>query len=277
METPLPNFKALSEYLSSREKKTLVIAGATGSEVLNFCELAQDICRFILIGETEKFKACPLPPESYRFIAADDSKTQSRLAVEEVAAGRGDLLMKGSVKTGDLMKAALSKEFGLGRDRLLTHILALEKPQGGFWLITDGGMVIEPALEEKCGIIDNAVEAARGLGVDVPKIWLNFLSENAACDAGQIDIMARDGRWGAVEILASRDPDYFPSDFDIVVAPGLEGGNITGKGLMYLGRLTGGLMVAGAKVPIVVTSRVDNAITRFNSLALCLFLSGNRE
>jgi len=279
METLQTNFQALLEHLSSREKKNLVIAGAVSREVLSFCEMAGALCNFILVGEEAKFRELKpgfnLPEESYRFIPANDSKTQSLLAVKAVAEGRGNLLMKGSVKTGDLMKAALSKETGLGRDRLLSHILTLEKPRGGFLLVTDGGMVIAPTLDEKIGILENALEISRGLGVHKPRIWLDSLSDANLADAGQISLRAQEGRFGEVEILFSRDPDYFPEHFDIALLPGLEAGNITGKTLMYLCRLNGGLLVAGARVPIVVTSRADTAQTRFNSLVLCLYLSGS--
>jgi len=240
--------------------------------------MASDFCNFILVGEEEKFaglkEQAALPEGCYSTVWADDSKTQSRLAVSAVSSGKADLLMKGSVKTGDLMRAVLDKEYGLSKGSLLSHLIIPEKPGGGFMLVSDGGMVISPGLEEKIGITENAVETARGLGIKVPKVWFNFLSPEQAVQALELSFLAQKGRFGEVKIFFDPSPEYFPPDFDIAVVPSLEAGNLAGKSLMYLAGLNSAMMVAGARVPIIVTSRVDKATTRFNSLVLCLYLAG---
>ncbi len=95
-----------------------------------------------------------------------------RAAIELVRDGKADILMKGSVDTGTMMKAVLEESSGLRTGRLLSDIFVLEYPprmESKFIMITDGGMTLAPDLKNKVELIRNAVEVAHALGNPQPE------------------------------------------------------------------------------------------------------------
>ncbi len=59
-------------------------------------------------------------------------------------------------------------------------------------------------------------------------------------------------------------------DPDILLAPDLEAGNILAKLLSFLGNSDSAGLVLGAKVPIILTSRADNARAKIASCAVAM-------
>ena len=161
-------------------------------------------------------------------------------------------------------------------------------------LITDAALNIRPSLAEKQDIIQNAIDFARILGVETPKVAIlsavetvspnipSTLDAAALCkmaDRGQITGGVLDGPLAfdnAVSIEAARTKGItspVAGQADILLVPDLESGNMLAKQLMYLGGAASAGIVLGAKVPIVLTSRADSRESRIASCAIALLLA----
>ena len=103
--------------------------------------------------------------DAFTIVPADGQAECGRTAVELVRDGRADFLMKGFVETRDILRPLVKKENGLNLGRTISHMAFLQVPGIDHLLvITDGGMVIHPSLEEKRDILHNAFELLRRIG-----------------------------------------------------------------------------------------------------------------
>ena len=216
-------------------------------------------------------------------------------AVELVAQGRVEALMKGSLHTDELMAAVVASGTGLRTKRRISHCYLLQTPayQRPF-IITDAAINIAPTLDDKADIVRNAIDLAHAIGVAAPRVAILAAVETvtasmpatldaaALCkmaDRGQITGGLLDGPLAfdnAVSIAAARvkgiDSEV-AGRADILVVPDLESGNMLAKQLEYLGDAASAGIVLGARVPIVLTSRADARDTRLASCAVAVLLA----
>jgi phosphate acetyltransferase len=203
-------------------------------------------------------------------------------------------LMKGSLHTDELMKAAMNKEIGLRSNRRISHVFVMDTPAyARTLLITDAAINIEPELEDKIHIIQNAIDLAHALGVPEPKVALlsavetvnpkikSTLDAAALCkmaDRGQITGGILDGPLAFDTAVSAKAADIknlvspVVGQADILVVPDLESGNMLAKQLEYLGGAQLAGIVLGARVPAILTSRADSAETRLTSCAVAVLL-----
>jgi phosphotransacetylase len=160
-------------------------------------------------------------------------------------------------------------------------------------LITDAAINIEPELEDKIHIVQNAIDLAHALGIPEPKVALlsavetvntkikSTLDAAALCkmaDRGQITGGILDGPLAfdtAVSAKAAKIKGLVSpvtGQADILVVPDLESGNMLAKQLEYLGGAQLAGIVLGARVPTILTSRADSAETRLTSCAVAVLL-----
>ena len=222
----------------------------------------------------------------------------SHAAAERAAAlaamGEVQALMKGSLHTDELMKAVLSRP-ELRTKRRLSHVFRFDVPMYHKpLLVTDAAMNIAPTLEEKMHIVQNAIDLARVLGVETPKVAVlaavEGVNSKMACtlDAAALSKMADRGQitGGIVDGPLAFDNEIsveaarikgivspVAGDPDILMVPDLVSGNILAKQLEYLGGAMGSGVVLGARVPIALTSRADGATARLASAALAVLLA----
>ena len=226
-------------------------------------------------------------PTSTNLAAAD-------AAVDLVRRGEAQVLMKGYLHTDEMLHAILRHDTGLRTDRLLSHVFVLEVPTyHKLLLITDAAININPDIPQKAAITQNAVDLARKLGVDVPKVAALSSVEtinpkipstvHAAClhkmaERGQIKGAIVDGPLAfdnAISAEAARDKGInspVSGEVDVVVVPDLDAGNILSKNLEYLASAKMAGIVMGASAPVVLTSRSDPPRARVYSLALASLL-----
>ena len=215
-------------------------------------------------------------------------------AVDLVRQGEAQILMKGYLHTDEMLKAVLRHDTGLRTDRLLSHVFVLEVPTyHKLLLITDAAININPDIPQKAAITQNAVDLARKLGVDVPKVAALSSVEtinpkipstvHAAClhkmaERGQIKGAIVDGPLAfdnAISAEAAHDKGIkspVSGEVDVVVVPDLDAGNILSKNLEYLASAKMAGIVMGASAPVVLTSRSDPPRARVYSLALASLL-----
>lgn len=283
----------------ARKKKTrrLAVAAAEDKAVLEAVKDAQkeSIIQPVLVGDKEKIEALGkevgLSIEEAEIIDNRKGANESaRIAVSIVREGKADVLMKGMVSTGPLLKAVLDKENGLRKGGALSHLALFESPYYHKLLgVTDAAMNVAPEFEEKVSILNNAVEAFHKLGIETPKVAVVGAVETvnpkmeATTHAALMKTMnARNQIKGcivdgplALDNAVSREAarhkgieSDVAGDCDIILTPDIEAGNILYKSLNFLGGATAAAVIMGAAVPVVLTSRSDNKKSKMLSIAL---------
>ncbi|TXS00432.1 phosphate butyryltransferase [Bacillus sp. SH7-1] len=289
----------LIDQAAGQPKKTVAIAVAEDHEVIEAVAKAitLQLAQFRLYGNQEKIMGMLQEhglqtSEHIEVIAAASSAEAAELSVKAVRNGEADVLMKGNIPTANILKAVLNKEWGLRKGSVLSHVAAFEVPNyDRLIFVTDAAMNIAPDVTQKAAIIQNTVEVARAIGMDLPKVAPIAAVEvvnpamQATIDAAMLTQMNRRGQIkncvvdgplaldNAVSQIAAEHKGIV-SDVagkaDILLVPTIEAGNVLYKSLIYFADAKVGAMIAGAKAPIVLTSRADSAETKVYSLALAV-------
>lgn len=253
----------------------------------------------VLVGPAEKIRSVAeslhLDLGELRIVDVSNSKAAAVKAVELARNGEVQMLMKGSLHTDELMSAVVSKEGGMRTGRRISHVFALDVPAYHKTLfVTDAAINIQPDLETKISILQNAIDMMKTLEIENPKVAIlsaveminpaipSTLDAAALCkmvDRGQITGAIVDGPLAFDNAISSdaarikKINSPVAGDVDLLMVPNLEAGNILFKQLQYLaGALAAGVVV-GAKVPIVLTSRADGELARMASCALGVLLA----
>jgi phosphotransacetylase/acyl dehydratase len=253
----------------------------------------------ILIGPATKICAAAVQAgidiSRYRLVDVPHSHAAAARAVELVRAGEAALLMKGSLHTEELMHEVVATETGLRTERRLSHVYVMDVPTYPRpLLITDAAINIEPTLETKRDIVQNAIDLAHVMGVEQPRVAIlcavetvnpemkSTLDAAALCkmaDRGQITGGVVDGPLAfdnAVSPKAARDKGIVSpvaGQADILVVPDLEAGNMLAKQLSFLAGADAAGVVVGARAPIILTSRADSGRTRIASCAVAVLMA----
>ncbi|QQQ86951.1 bifunctional enoyl-CoA hydratase/phosphate acetyltransferase [Peptacetobacter hiranonis] len=285
-----------NELKSCDKKAVLSVAAAHDEEVLlavkDACEM--DIIKAILIGEEDKIRKIAseinFNLDNVEVIDESDLKLCAEKAVKLVSSGKADYVMKGLLDTSIILKEVLNKEYGLRTDSLLSHVMIYEVPSYHKLLIlTDGGMNIDPDVSQKKKIADNAIKAAKSLGIGTVKVACLAAKEKvnpkmqATLDADELKSMCKDGMFGkgvvvegpiafdlAVSEEACKIKGYeseVGGDADILLVPTIETGNGIGKALTYMANAKSAGIIMGAKAPVVLVSRADTHESKLYSIA----------
>lgn len=293
----------LARKVAARNTTRVAVAGAADPIVLDvLCDACKKgFAEPLLFGDNVRIKQMAkkqkLSLRGCTVVNVKDPVRAARAAVEAAGAGEADVLMKGNIATKVIMQAALDKESGIATERLMTHVAVFEVE--GFdriMFMSDGGIVIEPTLEQKVEIINNAVAVARALGVTKPKVAMlsaietvNFKMKSAVdaaviaqmSERGQIENALVDGPFGfdnAVSVEAARHKGVrspVAGKADIFIVGHADVGNVFYKILTYFvgDRAKTAGVIVGARVPMVVVSRADTYDARLNSIAVACILA----
>jgi phosphotransacetylase/acyl dehydratase len=257
----------------------------------------------VLVGPEAKIRAAAatagIDLAPYELLPCEHSRAAAIRAVALARAGKVEALMKGSLHTEEFMHEVLVEETGLRTGRRVSHVFALDVPTYPRPLfLTDAAINISPDLDDKRDIVQNAIDLARVLGIEVPKVALlsavetvslrlrSTIEAAALCkmaDRGQITGGVLDGPLAfdnaVSEEAASAKGIVSPvaGRADILVVPDLEAGNMLAKQLEYLAEAQIAGIVLGARVPIALTSRADKPLSRMASCALALLLAHHKR
>jgi phosphate butyryltransferase len=298
-------YARLDDFITSALKvgpKRVAVAAAANTLVLRSIKLAQEegLVEAVLIGPEPDIRECAAEAEmdldSVRVVGTETTNESAQVAVDLVRGGEADILMKGHLHTNEFLHAVLRAEVGLRTDRLLSHVFVMQIPTyHKLLLITDAAINIAPDLMQKADILQNAIDMLVQIGIDQPKAAVLSAIEtinpkipstvDAAClhkmaERGQIKHALVDGPMAfdnAISSEAAREKGIrspVAGDVDIVLAPGLDAGNILYKNLVYLSQAQIAGIVMGARAPVVLTSRADTARARVHSLALASLICG---
>jgi phosphate acetyltransferase len=251
-----------------------------------------------LIGDEAAIKALAakigIDVSAYPILDCETERKAAELGVAMCRSGNAQAMMKGSLHTDELMKAAMKADTGLRTNKRISHVFIMDTPAySRTVLITDAAINITPELEDKVHIVQNAIDLAHALGIAEPKVALlsaietvnpkikSTLDAAALCkmaDRGQITGGILDGPLAfdtAVSVKAAKIKGLVSpvtGQADILVVPDLESGNMLAKQLEYLGGAQLAGIVLGARVPTILTSRADSAATRLTSCAVAVLL-----
>ena len=264
------------------------------------CEAAaRGLITPILVGPEARIRAVAqaagLDISGFRLEATAHSHASADRAVALVRSGEASLLMKGSLHTDELMGAVTNAATGLRTARRISHVYLMDVPRYPRpLLISDAAINIAPSLEDKRDIVQNAIDLAHVLGIDQPRVAIlsavetinsklqSTLDAAALCkmaDRGQITGGLLDGPLAfdnAISLEAARDKgivSQVAGRADILIVPDLVSGNILAKQLTFLAGADAAGVVAGARVPIILTSRADPEAARIASCAVAVLMA----
>ncbi|MCF8331881.1 MAG: bifunctional enoyl-CoA hydratase/phosphate acetyltransferase [Bacteroidales bacterium] len=292
----IKNLSELVEMAKNKPTQRLAVAAAEDEAVLQAVKSATEdnIVVPVLVGQKEKIeiisKKIGFNLEAIAMHHEEYPAEAAKKAVSLVKNGDADILMKGHVSTGPLLKAVLDKENGLRKGGTLSHVAFIESPYYHKLLgVTDAAMNIAPDLNEKADIIKNAVEGFHRLGVKNPKVAIIGAVEvvnpkmEATTDAAILSTMNRRGQIKSCEVdgpfaidnAVSREAaehkgiqSTVAGDADIIMLPDINAGNVAYKTLNFLGGGLSAAVIMGASVPVVLTSRADSEKSKLMSIAL---------
>lgn len=292
---------SLIQKATQYEGNTVAVAAAEDEEVLEAVAEAvkRKMASFLLFGDKENIlqildahHADVANSDKLTIIHAESPALAAELAVKSVKEKKASVLMKGNIPTAVILKAVLNKEYGLRTGNVLSHVAVFEVPGfDRYTIVTDAAMNIEPDLNQKAQITKNAVGIAMSIGVATPKVAAIAAVEvvnpamQATLDAAALTQMNQRGQIkgcivdgplaldNAVSALAAEHKGIkseVAGQADILLVPTIEVGNTLYKSLIYFAKAKVGAVIAGAKAPIVLTSRADSAESKLYSLALAI-------
>ena len=257
----------------------------------------------ILVGPADKILATAISAglniQGIEIVDVPHSHAAAQKAVELIREGKAEILMKGSLHTDELMSAVIARDIGLRTSRRVSHAFIMDVPTyHKVLIVTDAAININPTLEDKVDICQNAIDMAVSLGRENPKVAILAAVETvtskmpATIDAAALCKMAQRGQiTGGIldgplafdnaiskEAAITKGIDSeVAGDADILLVPDLEAGNILAKQLIFLANADSAGMVLGARVPVILTSRADSVRSRIASCAVAALVAHNRR
>lgn len=291
------SFTTIYDKIKAMSKKKIAVAAAEGIEVLRAVRAAKDrgVAEPVLIGNKKEIEELStkhnLDIHDFQIIDEPDQVKAARKAVKMVHDHEADMLMKGVVDTKDYLKAILDKEIGLRTGRPLTSNMVVEVPEKNkVFICTDGGIIMYPTLEDKVHMINGAVELAKAMGIETPKVAglaaVEVINPKmpATVDAGKLSEMQDKGEIkdciveGPLSLDLAIDPQAcvhkkathrkVVGDADILLFPDIHSCNLSVKILQRVSKHNSGGIISGPSAPCIITSRADDFETRLNSIIL---------
>jgi phosphate acetyltransferase len=284
---------------------TIVVHPCDESSLRGAAEAAEaGIIKPILVGPKSKIASVAAKHDinigGFEIVEAEHSEEAAAKGVELIHAAKGEILMKGSLHTDELMRSVTAKATGLRTERRISHVFVMDVPTYAETIfVTDAAINISPDLDGKRDIIQNAIDlfTQTGFGT-LPRVAVlsavetvtskipSTIEAAALCkmaDRGQITGGLLDGPLAfdnAIDREAARIKGIkseVAGRAQILVVPDLEAGNMLAKNLAYLAKADGAGIVLGARVPIVLTSRADTPRARMASCAVATLYADARR
>ena len=264
---------------------------------------AEQLIEPVLVGPEGKIRSVAaehgIDLTGRKIVDAAHSQDAAARAVALIREGKGELLMKGSLHTDELMRAVTASATGLRTERRISHVFIMDVPGHPETLfITDAAINIFPDLDVKRDIVQNAIDLWVGIGMGTPRVAIlsavetvttkipSTIEAAALCkmaDRGQITGGLLDGPLAfdnAIDPEAARIKGIsspVAGQAQILVVPDLEAGNMLAKNLSFLAHADAAGIVLGARVPIILTSRADSVRTRLASCAVAALYANARR
>ncbi len=246
----------------------------------------------IFIGDKKEIIKCAEDLKwdisSFEIIDEPVENNTAAIAAKLAKEGKVKIIVKGHIHTDILMKEVLKREYDLMGKTRLSHIwhMTINKDDKPI-IITDGALNVLPNVKTKMHILRNVINFSERIGIEKPKVALLSATEEvldsiqSSIDAKEITKLAKEENLNA-EVFGPLAFDNCISrksaaikgiknavagEADVLLVPNIETGNSLVKMMIYfMGACAAGVVIGG-KVPIVITSRSDEAQARLASIA----------
>lgn len=299
------SFDEVLDRVRAAEKRKVAVAVAQDEPVLEAIKGAKEkgIADAVLVGNTDEIKLIAekigMNIEEFEIIHEPNEGKATLKAVELVSKGQADMVMKGLVDTKTFLKAVLNKEVGLRTGNLLSHVAVFEVE--GFnrlLFVTDAAVNTYPDLNAKVDMIKNAVQVAKAVGVEMPKVAPLCAVEvvnpdmPATVDAsllakmndrGQIKGCIIDGPLALDNAISEEAAQHkkiggpVAGKADILLLPNIESANVMYKTLTHFTKSKNGGIMVGTSAPVILTSRADSFETKMYSIALAALVASLKK
>ncbi len=293
--------KSFDEIISKVKEcgmKTVSVSVAQDEAVLEAVKEAKKrgIANAILVGDAAKIASIAasidMDLSDFEVIDEPDMIQASLVAVKLAHEGKADMYMKGIIDTKNFLKSVLDKEVGLRTGGVLSHVAVFEVPGiDRLLFLTDVAFMTYPTLEDKVHIINNTIPVCRACGVETPKIAPLAAVEvvnpkmPVTVEAAELTKRNEEGELtgcvidGPLSLDLAIDPEAakhkgatgrkIQGDADVLLFPDIDAGNQVYKAMVHMvPHVKNGCILAGTKVPVILTSRSDTFETKLNSIAL---------
>ena len=288
----IENFEELIAYLSGGfEPKRVAVVCPYDDGTQEAVERAMEagFIKPIFVGDPKLIG--PAMKEVTRLKATDEVDAAAK-AVQLVHEGMADVLMKGLLNTDDLLRAVLNKQTGILQEgRIVTHLTRAELPEYDKLLfMSDVAVIPQPTEEQRKQQLKYLLRLCRSFGIKEPGVALVNCSEkvdekhfpHTVEYKRLIDEVAK-GKYGDCIVDGPLDLKTSLSGkalrkkglhsplrghADALIFPDIQSGNVFYKTITLFCRATTAAVLAGPDVPVVLTSRADDADSKFYSLAL---------
>ena len=292
-------FQTIIEKAKSQERPMRVaVAGADAENMLRglFRAEAEGWVKPILVGNYEKIRATletiGCVDRKYDIQPTADGDSPVQFAIEMINAGKADVLMRGNTQTRDFLMPVLNKaNHLLVKDALVTDVVMLNVPGYDRLLaISDVTLLIDPSADARVEVARNMVQVLKSFGVEKPNIALLAMVETPSFhmrDTVEDQTIVRKHQKEPIadcnlvgpisyDLIISKEAARLKNfdcpycgEFDGIVVPNLMSGNLLVKVLEHNAGAMGGGVLAGARIPIAITSRSDLPEKAYLSLAAC--------
>ena len=292
----MKTLKDLVDLAKTKDKKIISVACCQDKEVLTAVENARrlGIVDAILVGDIDKTREIAeelnIDLNNYELIDIEDLSEACLKAVELASSNKADMVMKGLVDTSIILKAVLNKDVGLRTGKILSQVSVLDIPSyDRLIILTDPAVNISPDLNAKKQIIENAVEVAKSMDIEMPKVACICAKEKVnpkmqdTVEAKELEDMCKNGEIkdcivggplaldNAISVEAAEHKGInnpVAGKADILMMPDIKAGNVLYKSVVFFAKGDTAGIIMGAKVPIILISRSDSDISKLNSIAL---------
>ena len=246
----------------------------------------------IFIGNKEEIIKCAEDLKwdisGYEIIHEPTENNTAPIAAKLASEEKIQIIVKGHIHTDILMKEVLKREYQLLGKTRLSHIwhMTLDKEDKPL-IITDGALNVLPNVKTKMHILKNVIGFSKRIGNNRPKVAvlsateevldsiqssmeakeITELSKKENLDADVFGPLAFDNCISKKSANIKGIKNIVAGEADVLLVPSVETGNALVKMMIYfMGACAAGVVIGG-KVPVVITSRSDEATARLASMA----------
>jgi phosphate butyryltransferase len=295
-------FERILSAVSRAPTRRVAVAVAEGHSLLEGMVAARErgIAEPVFFGDAARLRSqaetLGLALDPRELVDHPDPQRALSGAVGAVRRGECDVLLKGQVPTPDFLRAVLGRHTGLRGTGLLCHMAvfeldAVDRPL----FLTDSGLIPHPSLAQKREILRQGIAFLHRLGIPRPRVAILASSEHpdpgipASMDAQALVLEATGDTLGAADVAGPYALDLAVSPraaslkgvahpvagrADLLLCPDVVAGNLLGKSMILLGGARAAGVLLGARAPVVMLSRADDADTKLRSLALAIAAAG---
>ena len=303
---PIRNFAQLTEHLKKQNRRQRIVVVCVNDSHTEYAvsrALEEGFAELIMVGDssvTDRFATLKKYPQYVKTVHIEDPDEAAREAVRIVREGGADILMKGLINTDNLLHAILDKEKGiLPKGKILTHLAVMEIPSYHKLLFfSDAAVIPRPTLQQRIEMIWYAICTCRHFGIEQPRVSLIHFTEKVSAkfpnslDYVNIVELAEAGEFGNVIIdgpldvrtsceQASGDIKGIASPIngqaDVLIFPNIESGNTFYKSVSLFAKAEMAGILQGPVCPVIVTSRSDSGLSKYNSIAMACLQAASCE